>query len=129
MAAIANFTVADATPTNTTLYPLRAGLESSIWVGRSAATVDGNKKLEAKLSLATSRRPTDRVTVLYASPREVLVDANTLVQDIGRFAGEFVIPLTWTETQRNHFAFEVASAITAAVIKNIVKNRDVPYGG
>lgn len=129
MAAIANFVVADATPTNTTLYPLRAGLESSIWVGRGAATVAGNRKLETKLSLATARRKTDRVTVLFASPREVLVDANTLVQDVARFAGEFVIPDTWTETQRNNFAHEVASTVAAAVIKNIVKNRDVPYGG
>lgn len=127
MAAISNYVVADATPTNQTLYPLTASLPSSRWTARSAATVAGNRTLEIKCSLATARRATDRFTVLYARPAEV-TDTNgaVSVSGIQRFAGEFVIPVNSLNADRNHFAHEVASVVANAVLKAIIKDRDVP---
>lgn len=127
MSAIANFVVADATPTNHTLYPLTASLASSKWIGREATTLPGNRTLEVKASLSSKTRKTDRITVLYARPYEAVVDGVTLVSSIQRFAGEFVLAEEFPNADRNHFAFEVASVIANAVVKAIVKDRDVPY--
>jgi len=127
MAAIANYVVADATPTNQTLYPLTASLASSRWTARSATTIAGNRTLEIKCNLATAKRATDRFTVLYARPLEVTgTDGVVSVASIQRFAGEFVIPTSTPNADRNHFAYEVASVVANAVLKAILKDRDVP---
>jgi hypothetical protein len=85
--------------------------------------------LEIKVSLATSRRPTDRVTILYAKPYEVTdVNGATSVASIQRFAGEYVIPTDTPNGNREDFAYEVASLIGNAVVKAIIKDRDTVTG-
>jgi anion-transporting ArsA/GET3 family ATPase len=126
MSAIANVVVADATPTNHTLYPLSASIASSKYADQAANIMSGNRTLELKLSLASKTRATDRVTVLFASPKEQEVDGVWGVASIGRATLEYVIPEDWTSTERNHFATEVASLAANAVVKALTK-RDPPY--
>lgn len=126
MAAIANLVVADATPTNHTLYPLSASIASSKFMARESVTIEGNRMLEIKGNLANSRRRTDRITVLYSLPKEVVKDGVTVVESTARFIGEFVMPVNWSDTERNHFATEVASLAGLTPVKATVK-RDFPY--
>jgi hypothetical protein len=126
MAAISNLVVADATPTNHTLYPLSASIASSKYAEQAANIMSGNRTLELKLSLASKTRATDRATVLYAAPKEQEVDGVWGVASTGRFTGEYVIPENWTSAERNHFATEAASIVANAVIKALTK-RDPPY--
>jgi hypothetical protein len=126
MSAIANLVVADATPTNKTLYPLSASIASSMYAERSANSVAGNRTADVGLSLASAKRPTDRVTAKYNSPKEQLVDGAYVVSGIGRATIEYVVPQDWTDTERNHFATEVANYAASAAVMNTVK-RDPAY--
>jgi hypothetical protein len=126
MSAIANLVVADATPANKTLYPLSASIASCLYNERAANSVAGNRTADVRLSLASSRRKTDRITVVYASPKEAQVDGVWVVDSIARANVQYVIPVDWTETERNHFAAEVASLAGTAAVKNTVK-RDPGY--
>jgi hypothetical protein len=126
MPAIANVVVADATPANKTLYPMSASVASSKFLERAANIAAGNRSLELKMSLAAGTRKTDRITVLYARPYEVLVDGVYVVNDVMRFSGEFVIAESVPTTERNHFATEVKNLMALAGIAGYVANRD-PY--
>jgi hypothetical protein len=126
MAAISTVVIADAVPANKTLYPLSASMASSTYNERAANTIGGNRSLEVRLSLAHSKRPTDRVTTVYASPKEVQIDGVWTVQSIARSVREDVIPVDWTETDRNNFYAELASLANAPAVKNTGK-RDPAY--
>jgi hypothetical protein len=52
----------------------------------------------------------------------------TSVADTARFVGEFIIPNTWTETERGHFHAYVDNLIGHATVKGYVKSRDPFYG-
>lgn len=126
MSAIANVVIADAVPANKTLYPLSAGIAESVWQERAAVSMAGNRRLSAGVSLSHSKRPTDRVNVLFKCPKEALVDGLTTVVNTGVFEGHLVIPEDWTDTERNNFATEVANLMTNAVVKDLAR-RNVPY--
>jgi hypothetical protein len=126
MSAIANLVVADATPANKTLYPLSASIASSLYAERAANTVAGNRTADVGLSLASAKRLTDRVTAKYNVPKEVLTDGAYVVTGTARATIEYVIPVDWSETERNHFATEVANFAASAAVKNTVK-RDPAY--
>lgn len=127
MPAISNVVVADATPTNHTLYPLSASIASSRFNERAANTVAGNRSLEIKLALANATRPTDRVTVLYAAPYEVLLDGAYVVNDIMRFSGEFVLATSIPSGIREDFATEVKNLMAHALLMSYVRDRDPCY--
>lgn len=127
MPAIANVVVADATPTNHTLYPLSAAIASSRFNERAAHTVAGNRALEIKLALANATRPTDRVTVLYSAPYEVLQDGAYVVNDIMRFSGEFVLATTIPSDIREDFVTEVKNLMAHALVMSYARDRDPCY--
>lgn len=66
------------------------------------------------------------MTILYAAPKEAQVDGVWTVDSIARATIEYVVPVSWTDTERNHFAAEVASLAGASAVKNTVK-RDPGY--
>lgn len=125
--AIGNLVVADATPANKTLYPLSASIGSSRFSARDAATVAGNRSLEYKMSLASSARVTDRITLLYARPYEVTEAGIVIVQSIARAAIEFVVPASLPVTERGHFWAEVKNLVALAATQSYVKDRDPMY--
>jgi len=127
MPAISNLVIADATPTNKTLYPLSASIASSRFMERAANLAAGNKSTELKLSLATTQRPTDRVTLLYGHPYELQVDGVWAVQNVGRMSCEFVIPADWTSTERGHFYALCKNLVAHATVQAYVKDRDPAY--
>jgi hypothetical protein len=127
MTAVANLVIADATPANKTLYPLSASIASSKFIERAANTALGNRSAEFKLSLASSARVTDRVTLLYARPIEVLVDGAYTVDSIARMAVELVIPANWTTTERGHFWAECKNLMALAGVQSYVKDLDPFY--
>lgn len=124
MPAIASVVLADATPANHTLYPMSASIASSRFMARDGNTAAGNRALEIKLALASKTRATDRVTILYAAPYEVLQDGAYVVDDILRFSGEFVIAQSVPVAFRNHFVTEVKNLMAHALITSYVKDRD-----
>lgn len=126
MAAIANVVIADAVPANKTLYPLSASVASSTYNERAANSVAANRSLEVRLSLAHSKRPTDRVTTIYACPKEVQVNGVWTVVSIARSTREDVIPADWTDAERNNFMTELASLANTAAVKNTGR-RDPAY--
>lgn len=128
MSAIANVVAVDSVPANKTLYPLSASLGESNWVERAANAVAANRTLRTGLSLSHSKRPTDRVFVLYKAPKEALVDTRWTVDSTGVFEGNFVIPDHWTTLERLNFATEVASVIANQAVKLSVQ-RDPPSHG
>lgn len=127
MPAIASLVVADATPSNKTLYPLSAAMASSKFIERAANLAAGNRTAELKMSLASSTRATDRITVLYARPFEQQVDGVWVVQDIGRMSAEIVVPVNWSTTERGHFYAECKNLLALATVQAYVKDRDPCY--
>lgn len=127
MPAIANVVVADATPANTTLYPISASVGSSRFLERGGVLAAANRSLELKLALANKTRATDRVTVLFARPYAVLEDGVYVVRDVMRFNGEFVISENIPADVRNHFYSEVASLFGTTLLRGYVKDRDPCY--
>jgi len=124
MSDIANVVIADAVPANKTLYPLFSGLASS-WQERAAVSMAGNRKLSLNVSLSHSKRPTDRVDVLYKAPKEALVDGKTTVVSTGVAEIHYVIPEDWSITERLNFATEVGNLAGSLVLKQAAQ-RDVP---
>lgn len=120
MAAIANVVVADAVPANKTLYPLSAGIAESSWQERAAVSMAGNRTLKAGLSLSHSKRPTDRVALLYKAPKEASVNGLTTVVNTGVFDVNYVIPEDWTATERLNFATECATLVATTMVKDLV---------
>lgn len=127
MPDVSSVVVADATPTNHTMYPLVKGLASSKFIGREGTIPRSDRSLELKLSLASASRATDRVTVLYSSPVTVEVDGVDTVSDIQRFSCEFVLAETVGSETREDFVAEVASLISSALMLAYVKDRDPAY--
>lgn len=127
MPAIVSLVVADATPANKTLYPISASVASSKFLERAANTAAGNRSAELKLSLASSQRVTDRVTVLYARPYEVSSGGIWMVDSIARMSCEFVVPVSWPVTERGHFYAEAKDLVAQAMIEAYVKDRDPNY--
>lgn len=127
MPAISSLVIADATPANKTLYPLSASIASSRYMERAANLAAGNKSAELKMSLATTARPTDRITALYAHPFEAQVDGVWVVQNVGRMAVEFVIPADWTTTERGHFFALCKNYVAHATVQAYVRDRDPNY--
>lgn len=127
MPAITSVVIADAVPSNKTLYPLSASIASSKYRARDGAIQAGNRSLELKMSLASAQRPTDRVTILYGMPVEETVDGVIVVRDILRFTGEFVLPTTVGATIANNFWTEVKNLVGLGVIQSYVRDRDPNY--
>jgi hypothetical protein len=121
-------TIANETPTNMDFRPVRIG-EMSTLIGTSVTNA-GNPQVILGYSFASVNRKTDRIPVRFNLPREVTdVDTGTTsVADTARFVGEFIIPDTWTETERGHFHAYVDNLIGHATVKGYVKSRDPFYG-
>jgi protoporphyrinogen oxidase len=96
----------------------------------TSVTNAGNPQVILGYSFASVNRKTDRIPVRFNLPREVTdVDTGTTsVADTARFVGEFIIPDTWTETERGHFHAYVDNLIGNAIVKGYVKSRDPFYG-
>lgn len=128
MSAIANVVAVDSVPANKTLYPLSASLSESNWTERAANAVAANRTLRTGLNLSHSKRPTDRVFVLYKAPKETQVDGRWVLDSTGVFEGNFIIPDHWTTLERRNFAAEVASVVAGQAVKLSVE-RDPPSHG
>lgn len=126
MSAIANVVLADSVPVNKTLYPIQASVDKSMHIERAANSASGNRTLTIGLSMAHSKRPTDRVTVQYASPKEAQVDGVWTVVGVRRCTIEYVLLADDTELERNNFSAEVMNLAATTAVRNTIK-RDPQY--
>jgi hypothetical protein len=116
MPAIANIVVADATPTNHTLVPLAASMQSSMWAETTATNYEGNVRLNLGMSPPSSQRPTTRNTLSFHVPMERTVDGVIVVEDVVLFTVSQVVAKTCS-------AAEALKAYT--LFKNLVAHTTV----
>lgn len=129
MPAFTSITIADNTPTNRTYAPISKDGIFSYLADKTTQTLKaGQSVLRLGYSPSSARRATERVTVDLSLPK-VATDANSLqyVDSIGRFKGEFIIPDSWTATERLHFSALVKNALANASVKGYVDTGDAFY--
>lgn len=129
MPAPTTITIANKTPTNAVFRPVRVG-EMSTLINTDSATNAGNMSIVLGYSFASAKRKTDRVAVRFNFPREATDSTTelTAVVDVARFVGEFIIPDSWTVTDRGHLATYVKNLFANAIVLGYTESRDPFYG-
>jgi len=129
MAAITSIVINDATPSARTYSPMSIIGGVSTFVDRlSQSSVAGQSTLVIDFSPMTSNRSTDKVTIRLNLPKVVNVLGVDTVDSVGRFTGNtFIIPATWTTTERAHLRALVANAMANALVIATIKDRDPVY--
>lgn len=116
-----------ATPVAKSFAPERVSPEASVFTERTAVASAGYTRLSVRYSVATSRRPSNRVDIDLDYPVLSVVDGINTVGYVGRFKGFFVIPDQMTALERADLHAFVANALDAAVVKAVVKDLDPMY--
>lgn len=118
MASAANIVLADSTPANHTFTPMQASPELTLHIENGVATTaPGCLNFTSSHSVATSKRPTDRVQFRFNYPVEQTVDGVTSVAYIGRAIVDVIIPSQMTNTERLHFGAYVKNLLANSVIQ------------
>lgn len=102
MPAIANITVADATPANHILEPRRAGVDLAAWATDETVTLDGNIRLAATFSAPSKARKTSKGRIVLTVPVEAVVDGITQVVRTRIYTIEAVVDKDCTNAEANH---------------------------
>lgn len=116
----ANIVIADNVPTNHTFTPLSVTLGMTQYIAREGNTAMGNPTLSAGLSLATSKRATNRIQFRLNLPREAAVDGVYSLRSTARYVGEIILPDDFTSAERAMFAALVANFHDNALLKGYV---------
>jgi len=134
MAAINNITIKDGSAIVRTYSPMSITGENSTWVDRATSSiVQGQSSFTLTFSPANAKRNTDKATLNFALPRTVTNSTTgvTSVESVGRFVnGVFIIPPTWSATERGHLYALVASlfdVLQSTVIRDAVVLRSPPF--
>lgn len=129
MPAVANIVIADATPSNRTYGPMSVSGTKTVWVDRSTSNlVEGQSQIILDFSPTSSTRKTDKTTISLSLPKIVVVDGVNTVDSIGRFVnGQFVVPPSWTTTDRAHLFSLSANLMANSFVMEAVTNRNPPY--
>lgn len=125
VAAAANIVIADSVPANRTYQPIVTGLKGATFVDvATAATPAGQSTVVFDLRRPTVETPA-KVVARLNLPIEV-VDANgtTVVLDVFRFEGSWVVPSRATALQRANFETLVQNLVAHAVTEAYVRNAD-----
>lgn len=114
MASAAAIVLADSTPTDHTFSPMQASPELTVHVENGVSvTAPGAKSLTSSFSMASAKRPTDRIQFRINYPVEQTVDGITSVAFVARAIVDVVIPPQMTNTDRLHLG---------AFLKNLMAN-------
>jgi predicted rRNA methylase YqxC with S4 and FtsJ domains len=129
MPTATTISIADSTPANHVFSPVQVSTGQALLLNRATSvTAAGNEQMVLGLSLASAKRRTDRVNIRLNVPHEETVDGVTTVRDVARFSADVVLPELMTQTERNHFAALVKSAMAHAIVAGYIANRDPLYG-
>lgn len=128
MPTAANIVLADSTPTNHTFQPVLVTPASSVFIDRSSNIAEGNATIILGFSLATSKRKTDRVDVRFNYPIERQVDGVWVVSDVARYIGQWIIPTSMTQAERDHFEAYVDNLVGHSSVEGYVADRN-PFWG
>jgi len=120
MPSAAQLVIADQVPTNHNFDPVEAAMVKTTWVNTEATTSLGRMTVSAGISLATAKRPTNRVTVRVAKPFEYTADGIVLIRDTARYNGEFVLPSAMSATEMLYFEAICRNFTGHATIKAMI---------
>lgn len=117
-----------ATPVSHTLTPVSVSGNTVRWEDKSALTILGRLKLVLGLSPASSKRNTVRVTQSIAMPVEVTDgDGVTTVTDVARKDATYIIPASFTASQRADFYAYCKNIESDNRIKEYIEDADPAY--
>ena len=132
MAAIADITLNDATPTAVVFKPRRKGPENSLHVksgyvpANDFVTADCN--LTLGVSPATSKRPTTHVNLGLSFPDPDYDPATaTKPIDVARLKTVAIIPDSFSAASRAHFNALVKDATSHAVVSTAIEDGEGAY--
>lgn len=127
MPDITAITIADATPANHVFTPITKALDGALFKNRESVTAAGQMDIILAMSLASSKRATNRVDVRFNHPFEVTADGITTVRDIARYSGQYVLPQGMTAADRARFAAMVSNLVASAIVNAYVEDLDPAY--
>lgn len=131
MAAIANLSINDATPTATVFTPRKANPEGSQWtkVGYTPANTFSSADSHAKLGVspASAKRPTIRVNAEMSFPNPAYVAGSVDDISVARFYGSWVIPEDFSQANRAHFEALCKNYVANAVVTAAVVSVEGPF--
>lgn len=118
MASAAAIVLADSTPTNHTFSPMQASPELTVHVENGVAvTAPGAMSLTSSFSMASAKRPTDRIQFRVNYPVEQTLEGVTTVAYTARAIVDVVIPPQMTNTERLHLGAFVKNMMANSVIQ------------
>lgn len=93
-----------------------------------STTSAGAMKLALGFSRPTSNRPTTRIKLSFAQPKEALgADGVTRVVDTARCNIEWIVPETFTQAEKDNFEAFCRNAVAHAVVQGYVADSDPCY--
>lgn len=108
----------------------RVNPERSVFEEKTAAASGnpaGFTRLTVMTSSASAARPTYKVRVDVDLPTLVTSDGIETVSRTALFRGEFTIPATSSQTERDNLAAYVINALSHASVKPVFQNLDPMY--
>lgn len=116
-----------ATPVSHTFNPRTSGTDQSVLVERGVVAL-ADKKLTLSFSASSSKRATTRVEISFEYPVVDTTSATPALIGKGLFKGYFVIPDTFSQTNRKDLRAFVANAMDNAIVSAYVNDLDPIWG-
>lgn len=128
MPTVTNIVLADSVPANHTFQPVSVTTAASVLIDRATNIAEGNPTLILGFNMANTKRKTDRVDVRLNFPIERQVDGVWVVTDTARFIGQWIVPVSMTQTERDNFEALADNLVSHSVVEGYVADRNPFYG-
>lgn len=116
-----------ATPVAMSFGPERITPELSTFTEKTSGVSAGFKRLSIGFVPATTARPTNHVKVEFSLPILQTVNGVSIVANVARFQGKFIVPDTLAAADRADLHAFVVNALSNALIKGAIKDLDPLY--
>lgn len=128
MPTVTNIVLADSVPANHTFQPVSVTTAASVLIDRATNIAEGNPTLILGFNMANTKRKTDRVDVRLNFPIERQVDGVWVVTDTARFIGQWIVPVSMTQTERDNFEALADNLVSHSVVEGYIADRNPFYG-
>lgn len=131
MPAIGNIVIHDdsGSANPRTFKPVLATGENSSWVCDDGNITASAMTIDMRFRPRTSQRPTNRVNISFAMPKEIL-DTDTgvhSVQSVARASFEVVVPDDFDDTDAESFAYIWSRLAAVGFMFNAVSDNEAVY--